>query len=96
MTQGWGGAQAKAARRLIRNQGQHQPCWRCRKAMDLDVDRWEVGHIRDRALGGSNRRENLAPECFRCNRSSGGKLGRMRQLAAKEQGRRRAAKTRRW
>lgn len=96
MGKGWGGAQAKAARRSIRGAGQYQPCWRCRKPMDLDLDRWEVGHIRDRALGGSNHRSNLAPECFGCNRKAGGKLGRMLQLAAKEQGRRRAANTRRW
>ncbi len=37
---------------------------------------WTVGHLQDRALGGSETDpSNQHPECGRCNTSAGGKLG---------------------
>lgn len=51
------------------------PCWRCGRVL-TPGSRWTVGHIVDRALGGSHTDPaNQWPECARCNYSAGGKLG---------------------
>jgi 5-methylcytosine-specific restriction endonuclease McrA len=75
MSAGWGGRVVTRARARIRAKGQHQPCWRCGKTLDLDREPWTVGHLIDRVAGGSNDPSNLAPECPGCNYSAGGKLG---------------------
>jgi hypothetical protein len=36
---------------------------------------WHVGHVIDRALGGTDTLDNTWPEHSRCNLSAGGKLG---------------------
>jgi 5-methylcytosine-specific restriction endonuclease McrA len=44
-------------------------CWRCGKPANT------VGHLQAQVLGGSDRIENLRPECSRCNFSAGASLG---------------------
>ena len=39
----------------------------------------EAGHIIPRAEGGTNTPGNYRPECRRCNRSAGGRLGQQRR-----------------
>lgn len=55
------------------------PCRRCRRPVfDNPTKRyggWHVGHIIDRALGGTNDLTNTWPEHDHCNMSAGGKLG---------------------
>lgn len=51
------------------------PCWRCGLPIIDGVSQWDVGHLVDRAAGGSNDRSNTRPEHATCNRSSGGKRG---------------------
>jgi len=50
------------------------PCRRCGRPV-LKTQNWHVGHIHDRALGGSDRISNTYPEHARCNTSAGGKQG---------------------
>lgn len=55
------------------------PCWRCGQALTI-ASKWTVGHLIDRAAGGSvTDRANQWPECARCNYSAGGKLGAARR-----------------
>lgn len=49
---------------------------------------WDIGHIVDVALGGSDEPSNLGPAHIRCNRSDGGKAGRAKQIAVTKQDRR--------
>ena len=42
---------------------------------DQPESTWHAGHIQDRAQGGSDSRNNYAPEHATCNMSNGGKLG---------------------
>jgi hypothetical protein len=61
------------------------PCWRCGETIEVG-DEWHLGHVVDRALGGSDAR--LAPEHAGCSRSAGARLGvtiarmRLRAIAA--------------
>lgn len=55
------------------------PCWRCGR-MISEGDKWHVGHITDRALGGNDNAamtmdSEVAVECEKCNTSAGGRLG---------------------
>lgn len=51
------------------------PCRRCGRPVTAD-QRWTVGHVVDRALGGAETDPgNQWPEHARCNYSAGGKLG---------------------
>lgn len=51
------------------------PCWRCGRQLTR-YGPWTVGHIVDRALGGSKTDPaNQWPECPKCNFSAGGKRG---------------------
>lgn len=50
------------------------PCRRCGKPVTTTM-RWHVGHILDRALGGTDDPANQWPEHEACNTSAGGKLG---------------------
>lgn len=50
--------------------------------------KWEIGHIIDAALGGTNDGTNLGPAHVRCNRSAGGKAGRAKQIATMKNERR--------
>ena len=60
-------------------------CWRCGEMIEVG-DPWHLGHVVDRALGGSDAR--LAPEHAGCSRSAGARLGvviarmRLRAVAA--------------
>jgi len=60
-------------------------CWRCGRMIEVG-DEWHLGHVTDRALGGSDAR--LAPEHAACSRSAGARLGvviarmRLRAIAA--------------
>ncbi len=47
-------------------------CWRCGQ-MIRPGDAWDLGHVVDRARGGSD--DRLAPEHQACSRSAGGELG---------------------
>lgn len=49
-------------------------CRRCGRPV-TPGQRWQVGHILDRALGGDDGIENQWPEHQRCNLSAGGRLG---------------------
>lgn len=63
-------------------------CWRCGRPLEI-TDPWDVGHIEDRVDGSTNTAENIGgPECYPCNRGSGGRRGNAIQAAA------RAARTR--
>jgi len=57
-------------------------CWRCGCLIELG-EPWHLGHVIDRALGGSDAR--LAPEHADCSRRAGARLGvviaRMRRRA---------------
>jgi hypothetical protein len=48
------------------------PCWRCGR-MISPGEPWHLGHVVDRALGGTD--ERLAPEHAGCSRRSGSALG---------------------
>jgi hypothetical protein len=48
-------------------------CRRCRLPIDPQSS-WHLGHIEDRATGGSDDPSNVWPEHARCNTSAGGKL----------------------
>ena len=78
MAERWGGSTARTARAYWRARLQAEgglPCWRC-GAMLTTASRWTVGHIEDRAAGGSvTDPTNQWPECARCNYSAGGRLG---------------------
>lgn len=50
------------------------PCRRCRRPVQPS-QRWHVGHVQDRSLGGSDARTNQWPEHARCNERAGGQLG---------------------
>lgn len=96
MSEGWSGRRVTNARRAIRAKGQHQPCWRCGRVMDLDRENWTVGHVVDRRLGGSNAPSNLAPECPDCNYREGGRLGGRIAAARRRAPIQRTERTRRW
>jgi hypothetical protein len=59
------------------------PCWRCGRVLHATPEKgWTVGHLRDRALGGSiDDPSNTWPECPRCNFAAGGRLGAARTNA---------------
>jgi hypothetical protein len=61
------------------------PCWRCRRLI-MPGDRWHLGHVRDRALGGGD--DRLAPEHELCSARAGARTGhlmaRVRRRAAAE------------
>lgn len=46
---------------------------------------FDVAHIVDVALGGTDDRSNLGPAHCKCNRSDGGKAGRAKQIATKRE-----------
>lgn len=71
----WSGRKVAAARAYWRPR-LPLPCWRgCGRVLTADGP-WTVGHIVDRALGGSETDpSNQLPECGKCNSSAGGKLG---------------------
>ena len=73
MSAGWTGTQSKRARKAIRSRGRMQPCWRCGREMDLDVDTWHAGHLVDRMDGGGD--HDVLAECPACNLRAGGKRG---------------------
>ncbi|WP_374199119.1 HNH endonuclease signature motif containing protein [Actinotalea ferrariae] len=50
------------------------PCARCGRPITLAM-KWDVGHILDRALGGSDDLTNTRPEHSRCNQAAGGQRG---------------------
>jgi 5-methylcytosine-specific restriction endonuclease McrA len=56
-------------------------CHRCRGPIDPVRDRWHVGHVIDRACGGSDEWTNLRPEHSRCNLAYAAEVGNT--LAAK-------------
>lgn len=56
------------------------PCRRCGRPVHPG-QRWQVGHVIDRARGGSDHLENQWPEHAYCNESAGGKLGAARSNA---------------
>lgn len=57
------------------------PCWRCGRPLTVS-SKWTVGHLVDRAAGGSvSSPSNQWPECAHCNYSAGGKLGAARRNA---------------
>lgn len=57
------------------------PCWRCGRMLTR-ASRWTVGHLTDRASGGSvTDRANQWPECAHCNYSAGGRVGAARRNA---------------
>ncbi len=47
--------------------------------------RWHVGHIVDKAYGGTDARSNLGPSHAHCNQSDGGKIGAARTNAKRKQ-----------
>lgn len=66
----WAQIRAGLRERMITENG--LPCWRCGELI-RPGEPWDVGHVRDRALGGSDA-DGLAAEHRFCNRSAGGKL----------------------
>lgn len=74
-------AQVRQAWRL----GRDVTCWRCGRIIEPGAP-FDVGHLDP---DGGHGRDNLAPECRRCNRSHGGRIG-----AALTNGRRVAARPR--
>ena len=60
-------------------------CGRCGLPV-LSGQRWDLGHVIDRALGGTAA-DGLTPEHARCNRGAGGRLAH--QLAGHTKARRR-------
>ena len=74
----WSGRKVTRARAYWRARiiaaGGVWPCWRCRRPVTADT--FTVGHLIDRALGGSaTDPANQAPECRACNFRAGGRLG---------------------
>lgn len=69
----WGGRKVTAARAQWASR-LPLPCRRCPYPV-LPTQRWQVGHIVDRSLGGTDDVSNQWPEHARCNESAGGKLG---------------------
>ena len=57
-----------------------QPCGKCGNVVTAEMT-WTVGHIVDRALGGSDHISNTWPEHALCNFRAGGKLGAARTNA---------------
>jgi hypothetical protein len=51
--------------------GSEVRCWRCGRVLDPGAP-FDVGHL---DADGGPARSNLAPECRRCNRRDGGRLG---------------------
>ncbi|WP_026874283.1 HNH endonuclease [Jiangella gansuensis] len=96
MAAGWSGRTVTRARRAIRAKGQHQACWRCGRPLDLDREKWHVGHIVDRRLGGTNAPSNTAAECPPCNLKAGGRLGGKIAAANRRAPIQRTERTRRW
>src|SRR5262245_13924817 len=64
-------------------------CWRCGKPI-LPGTKWELGH------SDVDRSVTMGPEHFICNRSSAGKRGRAKQLAARNYRPRRPTTIDRW
>lgn len=56
------------------------PCWRCGHILTADRP-WTVGHLVDRAAGGSNGAANTHPECPSCNFRAGARTGARRRRA---------------
>ena len=80
---GWTGTVVTKARRYLRTKGRHQPCGRCGRVLDLDVELWTVGHILDRQDGGQNVASNYRVECGPCNFSAGAKRRHQREAVSK-------------
>lgn len=73
-TKAWSGSVVRAARRYWEPR-LPLPCWRCGVVL-VRGGGWTVGHLVDRALGGSvTDVANQWPECARCNFSAGGRAG---------------------
>lgn len=72
----WGGRRVTALRRHLWATREHT-CWRC--DTELVWPRFHVGHRIDRANGGTDTPDNLAPECLPCNLAAGGHLGHARR-----------------
>jgi 5-methylcytosine-specific restriction endonuclease McrA len=74
----WGGRTATRLRAYwtgrLNAAGGALPCWRCGRAVHVRGD-WHVGHLIDRAQGGTDTEAGTWPEHARCNLSAGGKVG---------------------
>lgn len=57
-------------------------CGRCGLPI-APAQRWHLGHIVDRALGGGHEPSNLHPEHVLCSTSAGGKLGQALRRSAR-------------
>ena len=73
MSRGWSGRKVTTARRQWAAR-LPVPCRRCSLPV-LSSQAWHVGHIVDRALGGTDDVGNQWPEHAACNLSAGGKVG---------------------
>lgn len=69
----WSGRKVTNARAYWRPRLPLQ-CRRCGRPV-LASQRWQVGHIVDRYLGGSDAVANQWPEHARCNEGAGGRAG---------------------
>lgn len=70
----WSGSKVRRARTYWQ-QRLPLPCWRCGRVLTR-YSKWTVGHVIDRAAGGSTTDPaNQWPECASCNFSAGGKVG---------------------
>lgn len=71
----WSGTKVRRARAYWRPR-LPLPCRRCGKpVLATPESGWHVGHIIDRALGGTDHLSNQWPEHNGCNTSAGGKIG---------------------
>ena len=72
---GWGGRAVMVMRAgwSARIEAGDVACGRCALPI-LPGQRWDLGHVVDRALGGTTA-DGVTPEHARCNRSAGGRLG---------------------
>ncbi len=74
----WSGRRVTSARAYWRPR-LPLPCRRCGRPVRHDTTKryggWHVGHIVDRAMGGSDSTTNQWPEHDGCNMSAGGKIG---------------------
>jgi hypothetical protein len=84
----WGGRRVMVLRRTwqTRINAGAVDCGRCGLPV-LEGQPWDLGHVVDRALGGTDA-DGLHPEHARCSRSAGGRLAH--QIAGHATARRRA------
>lgn len=101
MTEAWGGRRVMELRAAWepRVQAGSVECWRCGLPI-VPGSRWKLGHLVDRALGGTAG-DGLHPEHPRCSDASGGRLAAQLGVGAHARRRRPAPSTapgltRRW